>query len=472
MSEHSPLTEFWEVTCPALPAPSRLYGLAPVGLGTPDAESLTSYLTRLAHAHRVSVQALVRQEIQPRLGEGPAPRPWPNRSTLFWKRDARLLNGLSAGTQTWVSALNQLTGRTDVVGSTLLRWRQVISPNLLLRDHRAWCPRCYAEQQQTGVVYDRLLWALTPVLWCAHHGQPLASSCSRCHQAQPVLSPYALVGTCVHCGWWLGDGAAAAPPQDADWQAQVSTAAASLVAAAAVEGHDPPAERIAAVITVVLGRGRGHGASAVGQRLQVSDVILHGWRHGRVPQLANLIRLSVGLGHDPAALLTNPELCQQRQLVRAQRCAAIPARVGRPAGQHRDWDAIAATLQAMVRDVDGIPCSVRAVGAQLGVSITLLRRRCPEECRQITEQYQAYARARGQQRRATVAHAIPQAVHQLHDAGIVPTEERITQVLDIPGVLREPEMRAIWRATRRALEEAGITDRGQERQTPSSQEEA
>lgn len=75
MSTHPVLSEYWDEREPVALLPSRLYRLAPVGVGTPDAESLASYLTRLAYAHRVSVAALVRYEIQPWLGDGAEPRP-------------------------------------------------------------------------------------------------------------------------------------------------------------------------------------------------------------------------------------------------------------------------------------------------------------------------------------------------------------------------------------------------------------
>jgi hypothetical protein len=467
MSEHPLLTEDWDTVEPVAFLPSRLYRLAPVGMGTPEAESLASYLTRLAYAHRVSVAALVRYEIQPWLGEGAEPRPRTKHHALFWFRDIRQLNGLNAVTQSWVSTLNRLTGRTDLVGSTMLRWRQVISPLRLLRDERAWCPSCYAEDKQTGRVYDRLLWTLRAVTWCRRHGQTLVSVCGRCEQTQPVLARYGLVGSCIHCGQWLGETRVASRPDDADWQAQVTAAAESLVAGAAAVGQDPPTERIAAILGAVVGRGYGQGVGSVSRRLQMGREFLNGWQRGKVPQLANLIRFSIGVAHSPAALLTDPELSQQRQVVERQRCAGMPARVAQPHVQQRDWEAIAALLQRMASTSEQEPCSMRAIGRQLGISVILLRQHCPKENRQIAERYKAHVRARGQQRRATLAQAIQQAVQQLHDAGVVPTQKRVTEVLMKPGALREPEMRATWQAACRALEGGGSTDRNQER-LPSS----
>ncbi len=38
-----------------MPSRSRLYSLEPIGIETPETESLTSYLSRLAAAHSVRV---------------------------------------------------------------------------------------------------------------------------------------------------------------------------------------------------------------------------------------------------------------------------------------------------------------------------------------------------------------------------------------------------------------------------------
>jgi hypothetical protein len=63
--------ELWNIAMPRLPARSRLYSLAPIGIGSPLVESVTSYLMRLAEAHAVSPGNLVRTEIFPRLAQHP-----------------------------------------------------------------------------------------------------------------------------------------------------------------------------------------------------------------------------------------------------------------------------------------------------------------------------------------------------------------------------------------------------------------
>src|SRR5215472_3167550 len=55
--------ESWDLAIPPVPARSRLYCLAPMGIGTPEVESLTGYIARLAEAHSVTVADLVGAEL-------------------------------------------------------------------------------------------------------------------------------------------------------------------------------------------------------------------------------------------------------------------------------------------------------------------------------------------------------------------------------------------------------------------------
>ena len=61
--------EEWDMTIPPIPPRSRLYRLESIGIGTPYVESLTSYITRLAEVHCVSLKALIMWEIFPLQGQ-------------------------------------------------------------------------------------------------------------------------------------------------------------------------------------------------------------------------------------------------------------------------------------------------------------------------------------------------------------------------------------------------------------------
>jgi hypothetical protein len=126
--------EMWEVTVPTIPARSRLYPLEPIGMGTPQVESLSSYLARLAEGHSVLLSKLVRREILPCFGR-PHLR---GNITAFWMNYARAMNGLSRWAKDLVQVLEELTKQPDLHLLTLLPWSEVLNGRGLLRRNRAW----------------------------------------------------------------------------------------------------------------------------------------------------------------------------------------------------------------------------------------------------------------------------------------------------------------------------------------------
>src|SRR6266567_8224619 len=63
-----PTLEAWDLVVPSLTARSRLYSLAPIGIGTAFVESLSGYVERLAAAHAVSAGSLIGRELFGRPG--------------------------------------------------------------------------------------------------------------------------------------------------------------------------------------------------------------------------------------------------------------------------------------------------------------------------------------------------------------------------------------------------------------------
>src|SRR5207247_2306305 len=131
----------WDLKRPAVPPRSRLFHLEPVGVGTPETESLTGYVARLAEAHGVSTRHLVVHEILPLLGRPHLAASWTNTGLLsaFWRRETRALNGTRTLARNLVRALEALTGRRGLQSLTLLTWSDVLSVQQLQRPTRAWC---------------------------------------------------------------------------------------------------------------------------------------------------------------------------------------------------------------------------------------------------------------------------------------------------------------------------------------------
>ena len=96
----------WDLSQPVERRPSLLYSLAPCGVGTPYVESLSSYVTRLAEAHVVSVWRLILQI----LAESRPGRV--SRSTLRYVYPA---NGLGKDSTVVLHSLEAATGRETFI---------------------------------------------------------------------------------------------------------------------------------------------------------------------------------------------------------------------------------------------------------------------------------------------------------------------------------------------------------------------
>jgi hypothetical protein len=184
----------WSVETPRIPVRSRLYSLPPVGVGTRETESLTSYMARLAGAHALELGTLMRWEVF-RLVE-------PRRSVRRWA-----LNGSGLMARKAVAALEHLTARCDLRYLTFTPWARYLNVTPLLRREKAWCPRCYQEQKRLGsVFYEHLLWAVRFVERCHVHNVPLVSECpfEDCRASSSPLATRSRPGHCSLCGRWVG----------------------------------------------------------------------------------------------------------------------------------------------------------------------------------------------------------------------------------------------------------------------------
>jgi TniQ len=189
---------------------TMLFSLEPIGIGTPQCESLTSYLVRLAREHSLPVRRFVS-----RLLFSQKPDRAPRCDAKFFRRYAATINGVGPYASLFSGALNDATGRTDLELLTLLPWRELLPANgtPLTSTGRRWCPHCLAPGAEsleqgtaTAPAYMLLAWSIASVHNCARHGAPLADKCPHCSRRQPVLPRRADVVHCDSCHQSLAIG--------------------------------------------------------------------------------------------------------------------------------------------------------------------------------------------------------------------------------------------------------------------------
>jgi hypothetical protein len=452
----------WEVARPGIPPRSRLFHLEPVGIGSSETESLTSYVGRLAEAHSVRVRELVKHEILPLLGRPHlAEDPKGSLLSAFWRNETRALNGTRRLARNLVAALETLTGRHDLRFLTLLTWAEVLPVQQLQRRTRAWCPACYDEWKQTDrVIYEPLLWSLAPVTVCPHHRRRLRMVCPHpdCQRPSPWLSARSRPGCCARCGRWLGDrgdpGAGAGESlaeEEIRVQAWIVQAVGELIAAAPDLAAPPQHEQVTCAVLDSVDALAGGNRRAWARTLGLGMETVMNWCQGGTrPSLWLLLDLCGRLGATPLRWLS-PE------------SAAAPATPGdgfprgvsvlRPPWVHTAIDQVAVrgALETILASEEAPPPSLREVAERLGQTYANLRHHCPDLCQEISARFLRHQAAQGAQTRQQLRDEVRQAAWEVHRQGRYPSAHRIAPLLNCPGSIRSRPARAAWQEALREL---------------------
>lgn len=128
MATEAPSTySSWDLTQPTTPLRSYLYSLPPLGIGTPNVESLTGYVARLAEAHCVSPGDLIAHKCRSLVK-----RPQGKSYLHQVSSSTETLNGTGQMAIDFIQVLENLTLRQELRYLTLLQWANVLPSKGLL----------------------------------------------------------------------------------------------------------------------------------------------------------------------------------------------------------------------------------------------------------------------------------------------------------------------------------------------------
>jgi hypothetical protein len=393
--------EAWAPAREAPPPRSRLYSLEPIGIGTPEVESLSSYLNRLAQAHCVTVTTLMVHELLPHVGTPappsahPAATPPRGEGRGLSQHLARQINGLGRIAAAWVHGLEALTGRRDLHFLTLLTWRAVLPTRHLFAPRIRWCPACFEDQRTAGHPLSLpLVWTLNPVTCCVRHRQSLQSHCPGCQQPLVAFSGRSRPGYCSRCGAWLGTALHGALPPVVPpavdpwpWAAWVGTTLGDLLQAAPRLQHPPPRDTVARAFTAYHAQpaaaGKPPSTMAFGQRRVRSSR----WVQGeRLMQLDFLLRFCWQRDLSLVQFLTAPPPVRVPPGAVAQPPRAVPAVATAPLGGVRARRETVGDALAVALATTGPPVSLRAVAQRLQIETRTLWTYAPDLCQQLVDQ--------------------------------------------------------------------------------------
>ena len=287
----------WDIYNSLSVSTSVLYPLAPLGVGTPLVESLTSYLKRLAQAHHLKVADLV-MFCSTQTDTHVLP------STL---QKLSRIDGMTASAQAWSALLHDLTGREEVICLTMNYWRALLNPSRILRQHHAWCPLCFAQAARHETQpYELLLWRLCGVEGCPVHQCKLAEKCPNCASQLTTLSYRAVVGYCPKCQHWLGGGVSTNETYSLDTETSKRASAMGQLLSLAPDANPPRWNSMAQVIPLLKQRHRTTYTN-LEKVLRIGTTTLSTLLAGqRQPSLDVFARLAVFSGEAFWEALTQP----------------------------------------------------------------------------------------------------------------------------------------------------------------------
>jgi AraC-like DNA-binding protein len=388
--------ETWDLEVSPLPERSRLYHLEPLGLQTPFAESLTSYIIRLAEAHRVMPKILVMREIIPLL-QGHSRESALN-SYGIRVAYAHTLNGTSTLAENCVHVLEKLTGCDNLRALTMLTWANVIRKRGLVRNTQAWCSLCYEEwQTNNDTIYSPLLWSLCAVKLCLHHKQALRDRCPYrdCQRTLPVFAASLRLGYCLYCKRWLGsplstllNGDEELRREDFEKSYSEAIAVGELIEVAPRLTSPLRRENLASAISFYINQTPSKNVSSLARQLDISAGTVAVWQKGASsPQFETLLLISRHLGTTPRSFFleksTIPNFAPVR---RGNNVHSIALRESRTA---LNSDELRLALETVLSSDEDPPPSIDEVARRLGYrGYTQFYTRFPELSRAITARHQ------------------------------------------------------------------------------------
>ena len=449
------LLKDWEYTgSPVLPPRSRLYHLAPIGVGTPMVESLTSYICRLAAAHSVTPWMLVTREVSPLASVSTLQlqnRPGGASCSVFVKAASSSLISNGRISAEAISVLEKLTGQTGLASLTLLFTEGRLSSRDLLAAHQRWCPQCLQSWLDQGKpVYFPLIWNFQHVKVCLTHQRELEHRCPHCDcQVQP-LARRLVAGFCPHCLCWLGSPVSKPASITEEQSITFQHIQQLLMGAAAIQadGEGGWCRSIDWLIKNWFKHAEGF-AHDIG----VHPSSVRGWLANGLPSLTSVLSLALQLRVSLMYLLLGNigvlESLEPRSRLDLQ---VVGDNFKRHHKKH-DVKHLKEVLDQAVASDAVPPISLASISRQTGVHLSFLSRKFPIQSAGIKERYRAYRNKLSIERIAAVNQVVHETVDKILAEGKTAGASSFRKTL--PAGYSPKDFRVIT-AWRRELKERNI----------------
>lgn len=415
------------------PARSRLSSMAPIGIGTPMAESLESFTCRLAQRHHVPRRAI--EQTVNRHGE----------PLYLYAGGPPRLDSPTLLAQRFGQRLAELTMRSDVAALGLGRFAERISSMHTLRNERAWCAQCFLDARSASKpAYLPLVWSFTDYRLCHVHRRVLDQKCPICNTTSVASNSWSrAIDHCPCCNGDLarqdtnGDSPSMRASEGRDVAVTMHCSAILGEFVAEISAVTDPALpcKIDEEIADAIHRGLATHAGDFAAKAGMAKSTLHCIQSGRnTASLEALVRI-VAMADISLAGLFYPLL--RKQNVRGPAPPGLRHAHKLRVRRMHDWDQIRKeTEKALAADH---PISLRQLSSQLGVEQSYFTAHLKEFHQELLARGKEVVAARNRDQRKQLTDKVRQARLSLRHQGQRDTNRAIGRALGMP--VHSPNMR-------------------------------
>ncbi|MCE7038198.1 TniQ family protein [Bacillus cereus] len=423
---------------------STLYNLSPFGMDL-YLESLTSYISRVAHVHNIDVSQLMNRIIFPEIDKTYLIRSGVFGGNRFYDA-AKLINGCTGISVELVKVIEKLTFRSDLSNLTLNKWKDCISKRNLLKASFHWCPQCIFEWQSNAIVYYPLIWYLKVVTVCVKHSCFLVKQCESCKCEIDILRRKMIPGYCSNCfsSLSLGKEIVIKPSMhDLKWQIFVIKNIQDMLSAKEnFFTNQNFKENIIIQLSFIKKQFFGNSMTDFSYHLQIPKSTIHGWlSSANLPSLENLLLICFRLDIKILDLLSTEKEKNIRVHIANDVTNVLKVRrVFNPL----NLNLIEEQLNSLMT-ID-IPVSMSAAALKIGHDKRVLYTNFPHHCKKISNRYMNYIKIRANKRIEKLKEQIYRVFISLLNENIYPSRRRLEKELNHQGVLREKVLQEYWKS--------------------------
>ena len=426
----------------------------PVAVGTPYIESLTSYITRLAQSHSITISTLMTRELAPILDKDYVQKNAKRGLSTLLNRGAAI-NSIGELAQLFADSIERLTLEKDLSALTLLSFRDCLSSKELLHKTKSWCPDCYEEWRSADkTIYEPLLWSFRDVRVCAYHNRLLQTTCFNCGRHIPWLHSKSRIGYCPYCDRWLGSSndtqktyeSVVLSKNELERSMWISNNIGELIACSG-ENSIIKQENIAKAIREIINITYQGNIAPFAKSLKLPKNTVWMWAKGKsLPKLKFILNICYCLDISLLSFLKLEPRAFESLEIDSTRLTDVVS-VKRISPKNFDAEKIEKDLQTIIRSQDISPPTMKEVAEKLGFDVRVISEHYPELCKAISDKHR---RARNRVRARKIEEScqeVRQAVSTLIQRGEYPSEARVSQLISQPGYFR-------YKKVRMALKEA------------------